>query len=61
MNAVAEWLRTPEGEAWSRDRHAGRPAEFVPPEGTLWRATGPLGAADDPCGRPPVKSTGRKS
>lgn len=53
MNAAIEWLRSDEGAQWSRDR-VERPAEEISHDmGTWWRATGPLDAAHDPCGRPP--------
>ena len=62
-DAAIAWLRTADGEQWSRERHAissGRP-EFVPPPQTLWRATGPLPRRHDPCGRPPEASASSKS
>ena len=50
---VVAWLRSDEGVEWSRDRaladDPGR-AVYLP---TVWRATGPLDAWSDPCGRPP--------
>lgn len=49
--AVIAWLRSPEGEAWSRSRAlAGAPGPVVYLQ-VLWRATGPLDAGSDPCGR----------
>jgi hypothetical protein len=58
--AVAAWLRTPEGEAWSRTRHDREPpqelidaAAFTP---TWWRARGPLRRRQDPCGGPAMAS-----
>jgi hypothetical protein len=51
---VIEWLRSPEGEQWSRDR-AARPGEDISHDTeTWWRATGPLPRLDDPCGRPAI-------
>jgi len=54
---VVAWLRSPEGEEWSRgralERAEGEPV-FCPCPQTLWRATGPLDAGSDPCGRPPA-------
>jgi hypothetical protein len=53
VNPVVEWLRSDEGEQWSRDRALASPAEIDHDLETWWRATGPLSAASDPCGRPP--------
>lgn len=56
---VVEWLRGPAGEQWSRDRAlAGDPGPVVYMQ-VLWRATGPLDPASDPCGRPPVRDAVR--
>jgi hypothetical protein len=52
VNPVIEWLRSDEGEQWSRDR-AARPGEDISHDTeTWWRATGPLAADADPCGSP---------
>jgi len=48
---VIEWLRSPEGEAWSRARSAAGTTDTP-----VWMAA-PLGSqdvAEDPCGRPPL-------
>ena len=49
---VVEWLRSPEGEQWSRDRALAGPGPTVPIQ-PCWRAKGPLPQRHDPCGRPP--------
>jgi hypothetical protein len=54
MNTVIEWLRSPEGEDWSRDRASRPPGETSRVMVTPWRATGPLSAGSDPCGRPAI-------
>lgn len=53
---VVAWLRSPDGEEWSRDRALARADgdPVVCPPQTLWRPAGPMDAASDPCGRPPV-------
>jgi hypothetical protein len=58
VNPVIAWLRSPEGEEWSRNRH-GRPEEISHDTETWWRATGPL-TGDDPCGAGPLKSGEQK-
>jgi hypothetical protein len=48
---VIAWLRSEEGEAWSRARSAASTADTP-----LWMSA-PLGSQDageDPCGRPPL-------
>jgi hypothetical protein len=55
LNPVITWLRSPEGEQWSRNRH-GRPEEISHDTETWWRATGPLSRQSDPCGSGPLKS-----
>jgi hypothetical protein len=49
------WLRSPEGEEWSRsrtlERAEGEPVVCPCPE-TMWRPAGLLNAGSDPCGRP---------
>jgi hypothetical protein len=48
---IIAWLRSPEGEAWSRARSAAS-APDIP----LWMGA-PLGSqepSEDPCGRPPL-------
>ena len=55
---VVAWLRSPEGEEWSRSRTLERAGDPVVYMQVLWRATGPLDAGSDPCGRPPVRGAG---
>ena len=62
---VITWLRSGEGEAWSRGRHEGRSLTLTEAldamedaPGPQWRPDGPLGTGD-PCGAGPVKSGGR--
>ena len=48
---VIAWLRSPEGEAWSRERSAASATD-----NPLWMGA-PLGSqepSEDPCGRPPL-------
>ena len=47
---IIAWLRSPEGEAWSRDRNAHGSS----PAPRMWQES--LGnPAEDPCGRPPLE------
>ena len=48
---IIAWLRSEEGEAWSRSRAAYQPTTSPP---CLYRQ-GPGDVAEDPAGRPPVK------
>jgi hypothetical protein len=50
---VVARLRSPEGEEWSRSRALAEDEPVVYLQ-VLWRATGPLDAGSDPCGRPPA-------
>ena len=47
---VIAWLRSAEGEAWSRDRAV---RELSSPPVRIWR-TSPGDPGEDPCGRPPL-------
>ena len=47
---LIDWLRSDEGEAWSRDRARWRPSGAVPAT-AMFRAPGPVNAEWDPCGR----------
>jgi len=52
---IIAWLRSPEGEEWSRGR---RQCPFY--EGLDAGDDGPMGPGDvdeDPCGRPPLAAT----
>jgi hypothetical protein len=60
---VVAWLRSPEGEQWSRERTLeraeGEPVVCLSPQ-TAWRTYGvPLRPDQDPCGRPPVRGAVR--
>lgn len=65
---IIAWLRGPEGEQWSRDRHESGTArspveifrEILAAPAPQWRATGPLGVGSDPCGSGPMASTSSK-
>lgn len=57
---VVAWLRSPEGEQWSRSRalagdDGDDPIVYMQ---VLWRATGPLRPDLDPCGSGPVRVRG---
>jgi hypothetical protein len=54
---VVAWLRSPEGEQWSRARAlaADNPVTLEP---VLWRARGPLRRDLDPCGSGPLPVRG---
>jgi hypothetical protein len=56
---VIGWLRSPAGERWSARRHAGTDTMPWHQPPTLWRATGPLDARQDPCGGMPVRAGSR--
>jgi hypothetical protein len=52
---VITWLRSDEGEQWSRAFHAGSPpVAWMPPPVAQWRTTGPLDQTADPAGAPPL-------
>lgn len=53
---VIAWLRSPEGEQWSRERHDVQPAEVVVTSGRWTPVKGRRNLAQDPCGRGPVKN-----
>lgn len=57
---VVEWLRSDEGEQWSRDRTMADPGPIVIMR-PWWRARGPLPRRHDPCGRPPENLTAAKA
>jgi len=59
MNPVVEWLRSDEGEQWSRERASQPAGETSRVMVTPWRATGPLDARQDPCGGPPGIPAGK--
>jgi hypothetical protein len=47
---IIAWLRSPEGEEWSRQRN-----QYSSSAAPLMdRRTGPVNQADDPCGRLPL-------
>ena len=48
MSEVIEWLESPEGEKWSRERSEVGPLGCA----TVMRRDGPIDAAEDPGGRP---------
>jgi len=56
VNPVIAWLRSPEGEEWSRARAMADPGPIVIMR-PWWRAKGPLPRRHDPCGRPPQART----
>ena len=49
---IIAWLRSPEGEAWSREQFAYQPGSPAP----RYYQWGEGDPAEDPCGRPPIKS-----
>jgi hypothetical protein len=57
---VVAWLRSPEGEEWSRDRalHRADGEPVACPPQTLWRPAGPMGSDLDPCWSGPVQCGG---
>ena len=52
---IIAWLRSAEGEAWSRDRTRYQPSGPIP---AMYREPGPVDQAWDPCGRLPLAATG---
>ena len=51
---VIAWLRSPEGEQWSRDYHRPSPGSASGPP-HLYQS-GPGDPSEDPCGRPPANA-----
>ena len=51
---IIAWLRSAEGEAWSRAR-AIRSSFFTGRAPSPYKDPGPVNAAEDPTGRPPTK------
>ena len=49
---IIAWLRSPEGEEWSRERTKRSTGAGVAP----WRTLEPAVLEDDPCGRPPLST-----
>ena len=47
---IIDWLRSPEGEEWSRTRFAYQPTSGPP----IMYQHDPGDPAEDPCGRPPL-------
>lgn len=52
---VIAWLRSPEGERWSRDFHGGPPQDLVIVT-PWWRSWGRRNTGEDPCGRGPKRA-----
>ena len=48
---VIAWLRSPEGEAWSRNR-----VVYLPSNPPSMRRDGPVNPSEDPTGRPPLNA-----
>jgi hypothetical protein len=62
--SVADWLRTPEGEAWSRSVHESQePQERINQEAFApgWHRAKGLGGGIDPCGNGTVAHDNGKS
>jgi hypothetical protein len=51
---IIAWLRSPEGEQWSRRQHIGT-EPWLPAPRTAFAAA-VLDESQDPCGRPPMAS-----
>jgi hypothetical protein len=49
---IIDWLRSDEGEAWSRSRV--QRDFWTGPAPSPAKDPGPVNAAEDPCGRPPI-------
>jgi hypothetical protein len=57
---VIAWLESPEGEAWSRERHDSAPPEITVAS-TLWRpAPGHRDLSQDPCGWERLEAAGQR-